>query len=160
MPVNWPPILLAGALPSVVVVRAAPLPQGSPEGERGTGEGQHGGEGDLAGGEAGGGGSAGGEPGDHVMGEQERPGFLADEGRGASAQGTAGTADGPLQVEERDFDYPSFLVQDGEFPGGMEVRVEQRGQEPDLAGPGAAAAGWGQHGAAADPPHPASHAPP
>ena len=37
------------------------------------------------------------------MGEQQRPGFLAGQGGGAPAQGTAGAADGPLQVKERDF---------------------------------------------------------
>jgi len=74
-------------------------------GDRGAGEGQHGGEGDLARGQAGGGGGAGGEPGDHVVREQERPGFLADEDPGAPAQDAAGAADGFLQMKERDFDY-------------------------------------------------------
>ena len=46
-------------------------------GDGGAGEGQHGGEADLAGRQAGGGGGAGGEPGDHVVREQQRPGFLA-----------------------------------------------------------------------------------
>ena len=58
---------------------------------------------DLAGREAGGGGGAGGEPRDHVVREQQRPGFLAGEFRRPSAQDAAGAADGPLQVKERDF---------------------------------------------------------
>ena len=39
------------------------------------------------------------------LAEQQRPGFLADEDRGASAQDAAGAADGPFQVKEGDFDH-------------------------------------------------------
>jgi hypothetical protein len=49
-------------------------------GDRGAGKGQHGGEGDLAGREPGEGSGAGREACDHVVGEQQRPGFLVDEG--------------------------------------------------------------------------------
>jgi len=63
--------------------------------------------------------------------EQQRPGFLAGEGRRASAQDAAGAADGPLQVEERYFDQPSFLVQGCDLAGGVKARVEQRGEQPD-----------------------------
>src|SRR5450755_2192616 len=45
-------------------------------------------------------------------------------------------------------DVPSFLVQDGEFAGGAGVRVQQGGEQPDLGGFHAAAAGAGQHGEA------------
>ncbi len=85
------------------------------------------------------------------LAEQQRPGFLADEDRGASAQDAAGAADGPFQVEERDFDEPSFLVEDGELAGGIEVRVQEGGEQPDLGGFRAAAAGAGQHGEADEP---------
>ena len=101
--------------------------------------------------EAGGRGGAGGEPGDHVVREEQRPGFLAGQGRRAPAQDAARAADGPLQVQERDFDQPSLLVEHGEFPGGAQVRVQEGGEQPDLGGFHAAAAGAGQHGEADQP---------
>jgi len=91
------------------------------------------------------------QPGDHVVREQQCPGLLAGEFRGASAQDAAGAADGPFQVRERDFDEPSFLVQDGEPGGGLEARVQERGEQPDVRGFRAAAAGAGQHGEADQP---------
>jgi len=56
---------------------------------------------------------AGSRGGGHVVDEQQRPGFLADQIRGLAAQRPARPADGPLEMKERDFDLPSFRVQDG-----------------------------------------------
>jgi len=41
--------------------------------------------------------------------DQQRPGFLADQGGGAAAQDAAGAADGPFQVEERYFNRPPLM---------------------------------------------------
>ena len=67
------------------------------------------------------------------------------------AQDVAGAADGPLQVKESDFDQPSFLRQGGQLPGRAQARVQERGEQPDLRGLRAAAAGAGQHGEADQP---------
>ena len=55
-------------------------------------------------------------------------------------------ADGFLQVKERDFDLPSFGVQDGDLAGGVLLVVQEGGQDPDLGGFPAPAAGLGQDG--------------
>ena len=81
-------------------------------------EAEDGGERDEPGVEPGGSGSAGGRGGGDVVDEQECPGFLAGQFRGLAAQRAAGTADGPLQVKERDFDLPSLGIQDGDLRAG------------------------------------------
>jgi hypothetical protein len=77
------------------------------------------------------------------MDEQECPCFLPDEDLGLAAQDAAGTAECLLQVEERDFYLPSFSIENGDLAGGIPLVVQQRGQQPDGAGLGAAAAGAG-----------------
>jgi hypothetical protein len=62
-------------------------------------------------------GGAGGCGGGDVVDEEQCPGFLAGQVRGLAAQRPAGTADGPLEVEERDFDLPSLGIEDGDLGG-------------------------------------------
>src|SRR5579859_6106197 len=58
--------------------------------------------------------------------------------------------DGPhrpfCQLRKDHLDLPSFSIEDGDFPGGVLLVVQQGGQQPDGAGPGAAAAGAGHDG--------------
>jgi hypothetical protein len=77
--------------------------------DRGAREGQHGGEDDLPGSDARKRGGAGREARDHVVREQQRPGFLPGELGRPGAQGAARTADGLLQVKERDFSQPPLM---------------------------------------------------
>jgi hypothetical protein len=78
-------------------------------GDAGADEAEDGGERDEAGVEPGGSGGAGGGGGGDVMDEQQCPGFLAGQFRGLAAQRAAGTADGPLQMKERDFNRPPLI---------------------------------------------------
>ena len=126
---------------SVNSVRAAGVGGGG-----GAGEGQHGGEADLAGADGGGSG-AGGEPRDHVVREQQHPASWRASS-GERPRRTRPSADGPLQVKERDFYQPSFLVQGRGLTRGVKARVQERGEQPDLRGFHTAAAGAGQHGEA------------
>ena len=110
--------------------------------EAGADQAEHGGERDQVRIDAGGGG-AGRDGGDHVVHEQECPGFLPGEDLGPAAQDAAGAAEGLLQVQERDFDLPSLSTEDGDFTGRVLLVVQQGGQQPDGAGLRAAAAGAG-----------------
>src|SRR5450756_2301148 len=85
--------------------------------DAGADEAEHGGERDQVRVDAGQGGGAGGDGGDHVVGQQECPGFLPGQDLGLAAQHAAGAAEGLLQVEERDFDLPSFSIEDGDLAG-------------------------------------------
>ena len=114
-------------------------------------EAEDGGERDEAGVEPGGSGGAGGSGGGDVVDEQQRPGFLAGEFRGLAAQRAAGTADGPLQMKERDFDLPSLGIQDGDLPGRVGLVVQESGQHPHPGGLGPAAAGRGGDGEGDEP---------
>ena len=91
------------------------VPAAGVGGDVGPDEAEHGGERDEPGVESGGSGGAGGCGGGDVVDEQQCPGFLAGEFRGLAAQRAAGTADGPLQMKERDFDLPSLGIQDGDL---------------------------------------------
>ncbi len=77
--------------------------------------------------------------------------FLPGEFGGLAAQGAAGAADGLLQVEERDFHLPSFGIQGGDLAGGIGVRVQEGGQDPDERGFRPAAAGAGGDGEGDEP---------
>ena len=108
----------------------AAVPAAGVGGDVGADEAEDGGERDEAGVEAGGSGGAGGCGGGDVVDEQQCPGFLAGEFGGLAAQRAAGAADGPLQVEERDFDLPSFGIQDSDFRRGVSPVVQEGGQRP------------------------------
>jgi len=73
------------------------------------GEGHHGGEGD--GGEAGPGRdrSFGGEDRDHVVHEEQCPGFLPGQGGRPAAQRAAGAADGFFQMQKSGFNRPPLM---------------------------------------------------
>ena len=77
--------------------------------EAGADKAEHGGERDQVRVDAGQGARAGGDSGDHVVHEEECPGFLPGEGPGLAAQDAAGAAEGFLQVEERDFNQPPLM---------------------------------------------------
>ena len=100
---------------------------------------------------AGQGGGAGGGGGGDVVDEQQRPGFLAGEFGGLAAQRAAGAADGFLQVEERDFDLPSFGIEGGDLAGRVGLVVQEGGQDPDQGGLRPAAAGAGGDGEGDEP---------
>jgi len=70
---------------------------------------EHRGERDEIGVDAGQRGGTGGDGGDHVVHQQQRPCFLAGQGRGLAAQDAAGAADGLLQVQERYFIRPLLM---------------------------------------------------
>jgi hypothetical protein len=72
-------------------------------------EGEHGGERDELRGGPGFRGGAGGRGRDHVVDEQQAPGFLPRELGRLAAQRAAGTADCRLQVKERDFSRPPLM---------------------------------------------------
>ena len=82
---------------------------------------------------------------------QQRPCFLPGEPGGLAAQGAAGSADGFLQVEERDLYLPSFGVEDGDLAGGIGVRVQEGGQDLEERGLCLAAAGAGGDGEGDEP---------
>ena len=63
-----------------------------------------------------------------------------------AAQRAAGTADGPLEMKERDFELPYLGIQDGDFPGRVDLVVQEGGQHPHHGGLGPAAAGRGGDG--------------
>src|SRR5271163_3436270 len=86
------------------------VPAAGVRGDVGPDEAEDGGERDEPGVEPGGSGSPGGCGGGDVAAEQQCPGFLAGEFGGLAAQRAAGTADGPFQVKERDFDLPSLGI--------------------------------------------------
>ena len=90
-----------GAVPAV--------PAGSIGGDVGADEAEDGGEGDQARVDSGDGSGAGGRGRRDVVDEQQCPCFLAGEVRGLAAQRAAGTADGPLEVKERDFSQPPLM---------------------------------------------------
>ena len=75
----------------------------------GADHGQDGGEADLVGAGAGEGRGAGGQRRDHVMDEEERPGFLPGQDGRPAAQDTPVTAQRFLQVQERDFSRPLLI---------------------------------------------------
>src|SRR6266404_1103649 len=87
-------------------------------------QGEHGGEGD--GGEAGPGGGGGcrRKGRDHVVHEEQRPGFLPGEGGRPAAQHAAGTADGSLQVKKSGLHLPSRRVEGRDLPCREGVRVQ------------------------------------
>src|ERR1017187_8804511 len=104
------------------------VPAAGVRGDVGPDEAEDGGERDEPGVEPGGSGSPGGGGGCDVVDEQQCPGFLAGQFRGLAAQWAAGAADGPLQMKERDFDLPSFGIQDSDFRRGVSPVVQQGGQ--------------------------------
>jgi hypothetical protein len=81
----------------------AAVPAAGAGGDVGPDEPEDGGERDEAGVKPGGSGGAGSGGGGEVVDEQQRLGFLAGQVRGLAAQRAAGTADGPLEMQERDF---------------------------------------------------------
>ena len=77
--------------------------------EAGADQAEHGGEWDQVRVDAGEGARAGSDGGDHVVDQEECPGFLPGEGLGLAAQDAARAAEGFLQVEERDFNRPPLI---------------------------------------------------
>src|SRR5712691_13028989 len=94
------------------------VPAAGVSADAGAGEAEHGGERDQVRVDACQGGGAGGDGGDHVVDQQECPCFLAGQDFGLAAQHAAGAAEGLLQVQERDFNLPSFGVQGRDLRGG------------------------------------------
>jgi hypothetical protein len=92
------------------VIGAVPaVPAGGLGGDVGADEAEDRGERDERGAGAGGSGGAGGCGGGHVVDQKQRPGFLPGQVRGLAAQRAAGTADGPLEMKERDFNQPLLI---------------------------------------------------
>jgi hypothetical protein len=103
-----------------VIGAVSAVPAARVGGDMGPDEAEDGGERDEAGVDAGGSGGAGGRGGGDVVDEQQCPGFLAGQVRGLAAQRPAGTADGPLEMKERDFD---GLITNGKFCCVRRVRL-------------------------------------
>src|SRR6266498_927905 len=77
---------------------------------------------------------AGRDGGDHVVHEEECPGFLPGQDHGLAAQDAAGTAERFLKVKESDFDLPPLSIEHGDLAGGVGFVVQQGSQQPDGAG--------------------------
>ena len=92
-----------------VGLEAAAVPAAGVGADSGADQAEYGGERDQVRVDAGQGARAGGDGGDHVVHEEECPGFLPGEDRGLAAEDAAGTAEGFLQVEERDFSQPPLM---------------------------------------------------
>ena len=91
---------------------------------------------------------AGGQRRDHVMDEEERPGFLPGQDGRPAAQDPPVTPQRLLQVEERDFDLPAFSIQRSDLVSRERGMVRQGGQDPDRRGLDVAPRGAGGDGRA------------
>ncbi len=115
------------------------------DGDAAADEGKRGGERDEPRAGAGLDGGAGDRGGGEAVDEQQVPGLLPGQCGRLAAQLAAGTADGCLQMKERDFDLSSLAMQPCYFPGGEFLMVQQRGQDPHRGGLAAALRAWARH---------------